>query len=251
MDDGSQRSLGWIDRRPTGFCSSTTGREYHSPGGAGIANALLDVYTLTLEPRCLTKAEEIIRRCIHPHDDIQDRRLDEPEYRWSYLVFLQVLGKYLDCKMDKSEIDYMYRYAQASLLYYAEWMLEHEAPYATVLDKVEIPTETWPAQDIRKRCSLIWRETCHWSAAETFQEKSFVFLDTCIKISDLFRPVRSRGLLSSYWLMPTCIHIFRCIRRMWLLNQMKYPTLVDHGRFRRNLRNYTERGRNFLHGYVR
>jgi hypothetical protein len=29
-------------------------------------------------------------------------------------------------------------------------MLDHEVPYKEVLHKVEIPTETWPAQDIRK-----------------------------------------------------------------------------------------------------
>ena len=35
---------------------------------------------------------------------------------------------------------------------YAEWMLAHEAPFATRFDRVEYPTESWPAQDIRKSC---------------------------------------------------------------------------------------------------
>ena len=29
-------------------------------------------------------------------------------------------------------------------------MVENEVPYKEVLHKVDIPTETWPAQDIRK-----------------------------------------------------------------------------------------------------
>jgi hypothetical protein len=48
------------------------------------------------------------RRCIHPEDNIHTRNLDDPEHRWSYLVFLQVLGKFLALKIDKREIAYMY-----------------------------------------------------------------------------------------------------------------------------------------------
>jgi hypothetical protein len=81
---------------------------------------------------------------------IAQRHLDDVEHRWSYTVFLQVLGKYLDIKIEAGVLDYMYSYARASLLHYATWMLEHEVPYTRVLDRVEIPTETWPAQDIRK-----------------------------------------------------------------------------------------------------
>jgi len=180
MDDGSQRPFGIIDRRPTGLASSTASREYHGPGrGAGNSiNALLDAHMLTHDQRYLVKAEELIRRCIHPQDNVERRNLDDPEHRWSYLVFLQVLGKYLDCKVSKGEIDYMYSYAQASLLHYTEWMLEHEIPYATILYKVEIPTETWPAQDIRK--SVVFdlaakhatgplREKCREKASFFFQ----------------------------------------------------------------------------------
>jgi hypothetical protein len=152
MDDGSHHWLGCFDRRPTGLSSSTVSRDYHGPGrGAGNAiNALLDAYTLTRETRYLTRAEELVRRCIHPKDMIAQRQLDDVEHRWSYTVFLQILGKYLDIKVEAGELDYMYSYARASLLHYAAWMLEHEMPYKCVLDRVEIPTETWPAQDIRK-----------------------------------------------------------------------------------------------------
>jgi len=184
MDDGSQRPFGLIDRRPTGLSSSTASRDYHGPGrGPGNSiNALLDAYILRREDRYLDKAEDLIRRCIHPKDNIQTRNLDDPEHRWSYLVFLQVLGKYLDVKINEAEIDYMYGYAQASLLHYAEWMLGHEVPYATVLHKVEIPTETWPAQDIRKSV-VFYLAAKHavGSLRERFREKAAFFFQTCIR----------------------------------------------------------------------
>ena len=152
MDQGWRALLRWFDRRPTGRASATASRHYHGPGrGAGNSiNALIDAYLLTREERYLTAAEELIRRCIHPADDIQARNLPDVEHRWSYTVFLQVLGKYLDVKIEQNALDFMYGYSRASLLHYARWMLEHEVPYATVLDRVEIPTETWPAQDMRK-----------------------------------------------------------------------------------------------------
>jgi hypothetical protein len=184
MDDGSKRPLGAIDPRPTGFSSCTGSRDYHGPGrGAGNSiNALIDAYVLTSEERYFSTAEDLIRRCIHPKDVIANRNLDDPEHRWSYLVFLQVLGKYLDLKVDKGESDFMYGYAQASLLHYADWMLEHEVPYATVLHKVEIPTETWPAQDIRK--SVVFHLAAKHaigSLREKFREKGSFFFRTCIQ----------------------------------------------------------------------
>jgi YetA-like protein len=152
MDKGSRALLSLFDRRPTGMASSTVSRSYHGPGrGAGNSiNALLDAYLLTRDGRYLATAEALIRRCIHPTDDIAARNLPDVEHHWSYTVFLQVLGKYLDFKIEQNALDFMYGYARESLLHYARWMLEHEVPYAAVLDRVEIPTETWPAQDIRK-----------------------------------------------------------------------------------------------------
>jgi hypothetical protein len=125
---------------------------YHGPGrGSGNSiSVLLDGWNLTGERRYLVKAETLIKRCIHPKDDIALLHLDDIERRWSYTVFLQVLGKYLDVKSERGELDEMYAYARASLLHYASWMAEHEVPYMEVLHRVLIPTETWPAQDMRK-----------------------------------------------------------------------------------------------------
>lgn len=183
MDDGSQRFFGYFDRRPTGNSSVTASHDYHGPGrGAGNSiNALLDAYVLLRQERYLAKAEELICRCIHPKDNVEERQLEDPERRWSYTVFLQVLGKYLDLKTEKGEADYMYGYAQASLLHYARWMLEHEVPYACVLDKVDIPTETWPAQDIRKS-SVFHLAAKHATdpLRKDFQQKADFFFESCI-----------------------------------------------------------------------
>ncbi|TKB63188.1 MAG: hypothetical protein E8D47_13260 [Nitrospira sp.] len=183
MDDGSMRSCGWLDRRPTGYCSLTATQGYHGPGrGSGNSiSVLLDAEILTSRKTYLAKAEQLIRRCIHPLDDIDGRNLADVEKRWSYTVFLQVLGKYLDVKIERNELDFMYAYARASLLHYASWMLEHEVPYQQVLDRVLIQTETWPAQDIRK--ANVFCLAARFDSSDrrqAFRKKADFFFDACI-----------------------------------------------------------------------
>jgi len=151
-DDGRLTLLGVIDAGPTGLASFTLDPDYHGPGrGAGNAiAALLDGYAATRARRYLAKADELLQRCIHPRDDIGARRLDDPEHRWSYLVFLQVLGMYLALKEELDERGYLFHYARHSLLHYADWMLVNERPYSELFHKLALPTETWPAHDLRK-----------------------------------------------------------------------------------------------------
>lgn len=183
MDNGVHRIFGYLDPRPTGYCSSTADRGYHGPGrGAGNSiNALLDAAQLVPTSLYLEKAEQLIRRCIHPSDNIGQRRLEDVELRWSYTVFLQVLAKYLDYKAELGQLDFMYGYAQESLLHYAGWMVDHEVPFKTILHKVTIPTETWPAQDIRK-ANVFHLAAKHASGAlrETLQKKASFFFNSCI-----------------------------------------------------------------------
>jgi hypothetical protein len=112
---------------------------------------------------------------------IAQRHLDDIEHRWSYTVFLQILGKYLDIKVEANELDYMYAYTRASLLHYATWMIEHEVPYKSVLDRVEIPTETWPAHDMRK--SNVFKFAARY-APEPFRsaylQKAETFFRACV-----------------------------------------------------------------------
>jgi hypothetical protein len=152
MDDGSKTIFRWLDRGNTGLASATVSPDYHGPGrGAGNSiNALLDGHRLTGERRFLAKAEQLICRCIHPADDIPARNLLDAERRWSYTVFLQALGKYLDYKAEREELDWMYAYGRAALLHYARWMADHEHPYLEKPEILEYPTETWVAQDMRK-----------------------------------------------------------------------------------------------------
>jgi hypothetical protein len=152
MDDGFQSRFGRFDKRPTGLASCSVSRGYHGPGrGSGNSlNALLDAWILTGKDLYRTKLEELVQRCIHPKDDIGAKGLENVENRWSYTIFLQSLGKYLDLKAERGEFDFLYAYAREGLLHYARWMCNHEVAYRRVLHKVEIPTETWPAQDIRK-----------------------------------------------------------------------------------------------------
>jgi hypothetical protein len=184
MDDGSRNLFGLIDSGPTGLASKTVSGDYHGPGrGAGNSiNALLDAYKLCTDRRFMLKAEELIQRCIHPADDIQALKLDEPEYRWSYLAFLQVLAKYLDVKLELGECEYHYHYARESLLHYAGWMLDNEVPYKDVLDKVQIPTETWPAHDIRK-CHVL-HVASQYAGREmraTLKQRAALFFERCMQ----------------------------------------------------------------------
>ena len=152
MDDGRKSRFRWIDRRDTGLASVTRSPDFVGPGrGAGNSiNALLDAHRLTGEPRYLEKADALIARSVHPDDDPAAIDPLDAENRWSYTVFLQALGKYLDYRADRGLIDANYEYARAALLKYAMWMCANERPYLDAPERLEFPTETWAAQDIRK-----------------------------------------------------------------------------------------------------
>jgi hypothetical protein len=180
MDDGRLTPFRWFANAATGLASSTADPLYHGPGrGAGNSiNALLDAHRLTLDGRYLDKAEQLIRRAIHPDDNIEARNLLDAEQRWSYTVFLQVLGKYLDYKAVLNASGDAHEYAQASLLRYARWMADHEQPYLLTPEKLEYPTETWAAQDMRK--AEVFRFAARHSAGSErtrFLERSQFFFD--------------------------------------------------------------------------
>jgi hypothetical protein len=152
IDDGRGTVFKWLSRSETGLASSTADTAYHGPGrgpGNSIVS-LLNAFRLTARALYLRKAEQLIHRCIHPHDAIADRDLLNAERRWSYTVFLQALERYLADKALRGEYDCEYDYARESLVHYARWMAEHEYPYLDKPERLEYPTETWAAQDVRK-----------------------------------------------------------------------------------------------------
>jgi hypothetical protein len=211
IDDGSQTVFRFLDRGATGLASSSGNPLYHGPGrGAGNSiNALIDGHRLTGDTRFLAKAEELIRRCIHPHDDIERHDLLDAERRWYYTVFLQALGKYLDHKAELGQLDFMYSYGRGALLHYARWMAVHEYPYLDKPEILEYPTETWPAQDMRK--SEVFKVAARHvtgSERERFLERSEFFFRyvtstlTGMKTRTLCRPVvllLSYGFMHSYF----------------------------------------------------
>jgi len=169
----------------------------------------LDGHRLTGDQKFLDKADQLIRRCIHPADDIAARNLLDAEKRWSYTIFLQALGKYIDYKVERDELDWLYAYGRAALLHYARWMVEHEYPYLEKSEILEYPTETWVAQDMRKSEAFKFAVK-HASAEERarFLERSeffFRYVTTTLmamKTRTLARPVvilLSNGFMHAYF----------------------------------------------------
>jgi hypothetical protein len=152
IDDGSKTVFRWVDRGYTGGATASGSNAYHGPGRApaNSLNVLIDGHQLTAEARFLEKAEQIIRRCVHPREDIGRHDLLDAENKWFYTMFLQSLGKYLDYKAEIEQLDAMYAYGRETMLRYGAWMADNETPFLDRRDRLEFPTETWPAQDIRK-----------------------------------------------------------------------------------------------------
>jgi hypothetical protein len=183
MDDGDLTVFRWLTRGRTGLASQTADTVYHGPGrGAGNSvAALLTARRLTGDRRYQEKAEEIIRRCVHPADDIDRLDLLDAERRWSYVVFLQQLGKYLLDKAERGELDAAYAYARQTLLHYARWMADREYPYLDKPEILEYPNETWPAQDIRKS-DVFYLAAAHAAGVERerFVERARYFFDHAV-----------------------------------------------------------------------
>ena len=163
MDQGSEHLLGILSDVPTGNCSSTVEVDFHGPGrGAGNSiHALLDGWLLTRDARYLNYLEQIVRRTIHPADDLAERNLLNVEFRWSYTVYLQALDRYLVTMRNEAGPSGLNDYVRASLLHYADWMAKHEANYLDNPSQLEYPTETWAAQDLRK--GLVLQQAASWA----------------------------------------------------------------------------------------
>lgn len=173
MDDGKRTPLRWLAGGATGFASASGSPLYHGPG-RGAANSIMAcvvAHQLTGDADFSRKAEELLRRCIHPDDDIPALNLLDAERRWYYTIFLQVVARYLDTKESRSEYDDHYVHARESLLNYARWMSQHERPYLDHPEILEFPNETWAAQDMRKA------EVFFWAALHAGTEERKLFLE--------------------------------------------------------------------------
>jgi len=182
LDDGRKTVFRWLDQSDTGQAILSAG--YYGPGRgpANSLNALLDAHRLSGDAAMLRKAEQIVRRVVHPHDDISKHRLDDPESRWFYTMFFQSLGKFLAVKAERLEFDDSYGFGRNALLHYARWMAEHEYPYLDKPEKLEFPTETWAAQDIRKS-DVFYYASLHATNSDRsrFDERGAFFHSNSVK----------------------------------------------------------------------
>ncbi len=198
LDDGNKTIFRWLSRANTGYASQSRDAGYHGPGrGSGNSlSVLLDGHRLSGDAAFLAKAEQLVRRCIHPADNVPKRNLLDVENRWFYTIFLQALGKYLDHKAERGQLDATYAYARASLLHYARWMADNEVPTLSRPEILEYPNETWAAQDMRK-CEVFQFATKHavGSERDRFRERAdFFFRDAVARLTasptrTLARPV--------------------------------------------------------------
>ncbi len=157
MDDGRRHVLGIVQDGPTGVASQTTVPDYHRPGrGAGnCINVLLDGWLATCRQEFLAKAEELIRRTIHPQDDVDGLHLGNAELRWSYTVYLQSMLRILAAEGEFGFSRDLLSYISKSVLNYARWMARNERFYLDRPEDLEYPTETWAAQELRKANVLV------------------------------------------------------------------------------------------------
>ncbi len=162
MDDGRNTVFGLLDDGPTGYASATVFEDFHGPGrGAGNSvNALLDAWILTQSLPFLEKAEELIRRCVHPKQDLYSLHLADAEGHWSYTVFLTALGRYLLVKSEAGMLDGMYDWARQVMRHYGRWMAVNETRTLSQPERLQYPTEAWAAQDFRKANALRLAAAC-------------------------------------------------------------------------------------------
>lgn len=157
MEDGGRTPFFFIDAGPTGAATATSEADYHGPGraAANSINALLDGWLISGDKRYLDFAERLLRRTVHPADDIPSRRLHDAERRWSYTMYFEVAARYLHLKQAWGQCDDAYVDVAQALLHYARWMLEHEQPFLARREELEYPTEVWAAQSLRQ-ANVLW-----------------------------------------------------------------------------------------------
>ncbi len=151
VEDGSQTPFRWLSRSNTGH-STCSSDGYHGPGRAAgnSTHALLTGYELTGDDKYLKQAALLMRRTVHPEENLDKLDLLNAELRWFYTMYLQALGRFADTKLSLGQSDDDVRYGVTSLLHYANWMQQNERPTLSQPKDLQYPNETWAAQDMRK-----------------------------------------------------------------------------------------------------
>ncbi|WP_145387212.1 hypothetical protein [Stieleria neptunia] len=183
IEDGSKTPFKWLSRADTGY-STCSSEGYYGPGRASgnSTHALLTGHELTGNRKYLDRAAKLMRRTVHPKQDLGALNLLNAELRWFYTMYLQVLGRFVDYKFRLGERDDDFKYAVASLIHYADWMAEHERPTLSAPEELQYPTETWAAQDMRK-WHVLQHATLYQPDPEKrrkYQEKADFFYNYCV-----------------------------------------------------------------------
>lgn len=154
MDDGKNHWLAPFSSARTGEASSTSMEGYHGPGrGCGNSvNALIDCWSLSKDEKYIKKGEELLRRMIHPSDEVENFELGNAELRWSYTVAIHAMIRWLTLVPNRNGT---HEYVKTCLRNLGEWMLLNERHYLDTPESLEFPTETWAAQELRKANCMI------------------------------------------------------------------------------------------------
>ena len=216
MEDPAGTPFRFLSREYTGLASDSQAG-YHGPGRASgnAISVLLDGHRVSGEQKYLDMAERLIRRVSSPKQDLDTLDLLNAEERWFYTVHLQAVGKYLDHKRDLGQFDRNFMYARLTLLHYARWMAEHERPILDTPERLQYPTETWAAQEMRKV------EVFQFAALQTSGAERDRFLDraewffryvertlSAFPTKSLARPVvlmLSFGWSRAWWQSQPCV----------------------------------------------
>lgn len=187
--DKPRKLLRILSNEYTGLATLTGADDYHGPGRAS-GNSILALvvgHRLTGEKTLLDKAEQLIRRCTHPQQNLESLDLLNAELRWFYTMHLQAIGEYLDHKSELCDFDSMFNFARQTLLHYARWMATHERPILDTPEQLQYPTETWAAQDIRKfEVFQYAARYCEADERERFLERANWFFEYVVKTLQTF-----------------------------------------------------------------
>lgn len=148
-------------------------------GTANYLNALIDHFLIGGSSELLLEMDEVIRETLSPTDDLVARQLSDVENQWFYVVFLQALARFMVLKEQLEQIDPAYSYARHAFMHYAHWLKDNDPPYLDHPEKLEFPTDTWAAQDLRKANVLYYASYFALTGADTYRVRADFFYQYC------------------------------------------------------------------------
>ena len=146
-------------------------------GTGNYLNTLLDAWIIDENRLWLINAESVIGKTIHPADVIEHRNLLDIEARWSYLILLASLFRYLQLKRQLDCEDEQYNFTKTSLLRYTHWMLKNERSFLFDKTQLEFPNDTWVAQDIRKAMLMFQASELDYENSAQYRRQGQKWLD--------------------------------------------------------------------------